>query len=89
MKNALLLLGNEIKKKRVALKLTQEDLAHRADLTSSFISRLENGKQTPSFLVLLEVARALEVPAAALVLEVEHALQADALTPSKTPSTGT
>lgn len=89
VKNALVLLGTEIKKQRAALQLTQEDLAHRADLTTSFISRLENGRQTPSFLVLLAVAQALEIPAAALVLEVERALQMDALGAAEASEPGT
>lgn len=36
--------GNRIKERRIALKMTQQDLADKADLSRATISALENGE---------------------------------------------
>lgn len=40
--------GTKVRKRREALGLTQEALAHRTGLRQSTISRVENGTQIPS-----------------------------------------
>lgn len=51
----------EVKARRTSLKMSQEELAHRADLHRSFIARLEVGQTQPSLAVLFRLADALDV----------------------------
>ena len=57
----------EIKARRGQLEISQEELAHRANVHRSFIARLEVAKTQPSLAVLLRIAEALETDAAAMV----------------------
>lgn len=57
----------EIKSRRAVLKISQEELAHRADLHRSFIARLEVAETQPSLAVLFRLAEALEVELSELV----------------------
>lgn len=57
----------EIKARRGRLDISQEELAHRADVHRSFVAKLEVGKSQPSLAVLVRIADALEVDAAELV----------------------
>lgn len=50
----------EIKARRGRLEISQEELAHRADVHRSFIARLEVAQTQPSLAVLLRIANALE-----------------------------
>jgi predicted transcriptional regulator len=50
----------EIKARRGRLDISQEELAHRADVHRSFIARLEVAQTQPSLAVLLRIAAALE-----------------------------
>lgn len=45
-------LGNTIKKIRLTLKLSQEDLAHQLGVSFATINRWENGKSAPSRLAI-------------------------------------
>jgi transcriptional regulator with XRE-family HTH domain len=67
-------LGDVIKKHRQRLGISQEELAHRADVDRTFISRLERGIRQPTLTSLLQLASALEMTAADLVSEVETKL---------------
>ena len=40
--------GNEVKKIRLALRLTQEEFAHRLGVTLCTVNRWENNKTVPS-----------------------------------------
>lgn len=40
--------GKRIKEKRVAMDMTQEQLAERTDLRAAYVGMLERGKRTPS-----------------------------------------
>jgi transcriptional regulator with XRE-family HTH domain len=55
------LLGMAIRRRRLALELTQEQLAERADLHWTYISGIERGIRNVSILNLCEIARALRV----------------------------
>jgi predicted transcriptional regulator len=57
----------EIKARRGHIQISQEELAHRADIHRSFIARVEVAQTQPSLAVLLRIAEALEVDAAELV----------------------
>jgi transcriptional regulator with XRE-family HTH domain len=58
MKASKLLAWN-LRRLRVARKLSQENLAVDADVDTSYISRLENGLENPSLATVERLARAL------------------------------
>ncbi|MFG6490049.1 helix-turn-helix domain-containing protein [Roseateles sp. BYS78W] len=57
----------EIKARRGHLDISQEELAHRADVHRSFVAKVEVGKSQPSLAVLVRIAGALEIDAEELV----------------------
>ncbi len=60
-------LGSRIRTKRTENGLTQEELAHRADLDYSYINQIENGRRNPSLDAISRIARALGVSVQDLV----------------------
>ena len=67
MKDAQLLgLGHTIRQFREREGLSQEDLAFRAGLHRTYVGQLESGDRNPSFLVLIRLARALQIPVSKL-----------------------
>jgi transcriptional regulator with XRE-family HTH domain len=54
-------LGQEIRKARVAAGLTQEELAARARLTREYVSLLELNKRMPTMPVYVRICRSLGV----------------------------
>jgi transcriptional regulator with XRE-family HTH domain len=50
----------EIKSRRASLKISQEELAHRAGVHRSFVARLEIAETQPSLAVFFRLAEALE-----------------------------
>lgn len=65
--------GRVLRQRRVAAGLSQEELAHRADIDRTFVSMMERGLRVPGLGVVLAVAAALETSGAELVAEVEQA----------------
>ena len=55
-------LANRIKHKRGELGLTQAELAERRGVTRKTVNTVENGVFTPSALLAIKLARALNVP---------------------------
>lgn len=55
------LLGEAIRKRRLALGLTQEQLAEKADLHWTYISGIERGRRNVSIVNLYHIAVALGV----------------------------
>jgi len=55
------LLGKRIRELRRTHQMTIEQLAERAGINDKYLGSIERGEQNPSFKVLTEVARALEV----------------------------
>jgi transcriptional regulator with XRE-family HTH domain len=51
---------------RLALDLTQEDLAHRCGLFRTYMSRIETGQANPTLTMIHALATSLRVPVAAL-----------------------
>lgn len=51
--------GNEIKKKREVVRMTQTELAEKAGIPQSHVSRLERGVHTPTHMTIEKVAAAL------------------------------
>jgi transcriptional regulator with XRE-family HTH domain len=66
------MLGDEIRKARLAAKLTQEKLAFEADISRNYVSLLELNEKSPTVDVLFRIARALGTPASTLVARVER-----------------
>lgn len=52
---------NTIKVQRAKKDLTQEDLAREVGVTRKTINSIENGKNIPSILVALKMAKVLEI----------------------------
>ena len=57
----LINLGLNIKKTRLKLQLSQEQLALKCDFDRTYISMLERGKRNPSYLNLLKLVKGLEI----------------------------
>lgn len=53
--------SGEIRRFRTEAKLTQEQLAEKTGLPQSHISRIENGKHSPSHVTLEKIASALKI----------------------------
>lgn len=59
--NILLLIGSNIRKKRLSLKLSQNQLAFEAGLTREFVNKVESGKYNISVKTLEKIAEILSV----------------------------
>jgi len=60
-------LGLRVRVLRTARQFTQEQLAERAGLDRTYVSRLERGQHNVTVLVLVQPARALGVPTTAVL----------------------
>jgi transcriptional regulator with XRE-family HTH domain len=58
--------GPEIRRRRVALGMTLEQLAEGSGLTPNYIGTIENGKRDPSLSTILSLAKGLRVHPAEL-----------------------
>ena len=52
-------LGSNVKRLRLARNLTQEALAHDADIDLTYLGGIERGRRNPSLLVMVRIAQAL------------------------------
>jgi transcriptional regulator with XRE-family HTH domain len=66
---ALRRLGHVVAKRRLLGDKTQERMAEAAGVSEQFLRRVERGTGNPSYLTLLRLADALEVPLEELVRE--------------------
>jgi transcriptional regulator with XRE-family HTH domain len=55
------LVGDNVRRIRLAQGLTQEQLSERSGLSQQYISGLENGRRNPTIVTIYEVAQALNV----------------------------
>jgi transcriptional regulator with XRE-family HTH domain len=53
------IVGGNVKRLRVARKLTQEQLAFEAQIDLTYMGGIERGARNPSLLVMVRVAKAL------------------------------
>ena len=60
-----------VRRHRKQIKLSQERLAEKADLSSKMISLVERGERTPSLTVADSIAKGLSVPLWRLVKDAE------------------
>ncbi|MCL2021282.1 MAG: helix-turn-helix domain-containing protein [Betaproteobacteria bacterium] len=63
--------GEILRHHRSEKNISQEELAYRAGVDRTFVSRLERGIRQPTITTLIGLGRALGVPAADLVRETE------------------
>jgi transcriptional regulator with XRE-family HTH domain len=59
--------GREIKRRRASSRLSQEELAHRADVHASYVSQIERGVKSPTLGVIVRLARALQLAPSELI----------------------
>lgn len=52
-------IGPAVKRHRLALRLTQEELAGRADFDRTYVGQIEQGRRNPTMISLQRVAHAL------------------------------
>ena len=60
--NIRILIGARIRQLRNAKDLSQEQLAHLADLDRTYITSVENGKRNISIVNIEKICKALEIP---------------------------
>lgn len=65
--------GSILKRRRTLANISQEELAFRAGVDRTFISRLERGVRQPTITTLIGLGAALGIPASELVSETERA----------------
>lgn len=66
--------GPVLRQFRNGRELTQEDLAEKAGVATSYISMLESSQKFPNLEMLFVLAEALGVPASELAAAMENAL---------------
>jgi len=72
--NIKVLVGKNIKSVRNAKNISQEKLAHSADLDRTYISSIEKGIRNISITTLLKIANALDVKPTELLKNHENEL---------------
>ena len=60
--NVLFTLAENIKWQRKRIGLSQEELAFKANIDRTFVSKIERGNANPSLKTLLAIANVLDVP---------------------------
>jgi transcriptional regulator with XRE-family HTH domain len=64
--------GKVLREVRKEAGLTQEQLAHAAEIDRTFVSLIERGERQPTVRVLFKLADALETPPSRLIELTEH-----------------
>ncbi|HEC09196.1 MAG TPA: XRE family transcriptional regulator [Acidimicrobiales bacterium] len=64
--------GSEIRRRRIQLGLTLREVGEAADLTSGFLSQVENDRVSPSLKSLARIAEVLKVPLFHLLSQPTH-----------------
>lgn len=77
MPNPLNLLGYAIRRYRLVLGISQEELADRCKFDRTYISMLERGTRNPSFLNLVRLAKGLEVSVSTLTEDYKNGFEPD------------
>lgn len=60
--------GRALKICRAALELSQQEVAKKARITTSYLSLIEGGKRSPSLATLERISKAMGVPAHLVML---------------------
>ena len=69
MDTELLKIGSRVKQARLAKHMTQQQLAEAAGISISFLSNIENGRQSMNLRALIAISDALDVSADRLIRE--------------------
>ena len=69
--NSLKLLGDNVRKQRQKLGISQEELADRSDLHRTYIGGIERGERNIAFINLGKLARALGVEPSELLRDLK------------------
>ena len=77
MNRNLATLGKRIRELRMAVGLSQEELADRAGLHRTYVGGVERGERNIGFLNLLEIAKALEVSPAEVLKPFRYPIDAE------------
>ncbi|MCK4994665.1 MAG: helix-turn-helix transcriptional regulator [Candidatus Omnitrophica bacterium] len=67
-------LGNQIKKLRKEMKLTQDDFANKLKIHSKQLAKYEAGRSTPSIDIIVRIAKFCEVSTDYLIFGVDKIL---------------
>jgi transcriptional regulator with XRE-family HTH domain len=62
--------GRNIRNARSREDLSQEKLAHKAELDRSYVGGIERGERNPTVISLMKLARALEVSLSDLLTDI-------------------
>ena len=54
-------IGAKIREQRMYKKITQEKLAELVDISTTYLSGIERGKKIPSFKVMIDIAKELDM----------------------------
>jgi transcriptional regulator with XRE-family HTH domain len=65
-------LGDELRKARIAAGLTQEELGFKADISRNYVSLLERGEKSPTVQILQRICKALGVRASTIIARIER-----------------
>lgn len=63
--------GEAVRNRRLDKKMTQEELGDAAQLHRTYITDIENGLRNLSFLTMMRISVALELPLSDLLIEAE------------------
>ena len=63
--------GEAIRARRERVGISQEELAHRADIDRTYVSGIERGVRNPTLKTIARLAKALSVPAHKLLATAE------------------
>jgi transcriptional regulator with XRE-family HTH domain len=68
-KNAVLprTIGKKVKKRRISLGLTQEELAEKVGISRAYMGFIEQSRNVPSLEILDKIAKALHIKTAELL----------------------
>lgn len=69
--------GIQLRKARQQASLSQDELAHRADLHRTYVSLLERGLRTPTIDTIFKLCRALDLDPGAFVSSIDHLVDRD------------
>jgi transcriptional regulator with XRE-family HTH domain len=67
-------LGQIISRRRQKCHLSQEELADRAGIHRTYVSQIERGLKSPTLVILMSIAKALDTKASAILSELERAV---------------
>jgi transcriptional regulator with XRE-family HTH domain len=71
--------GKELRKLRLKVGLTQEEVAAAADVTREYVSMLEAGKSSPTIEVFIRLCHAVHAYPAEVIAALDHTLQTRAM----------